>query len=93
MLQSSVLLAGLDVSLIITKCIVKMFKMFLTKDVAKLFTAVRHMKGKKIMKSTNFYECVESNIFCIALIIIENVRICVISQSDFRHYKRASEVI
>lgn len=57
--QSAVLPSGLDGGLAMSKCIVKMLKMFITKDVAVQYTAVKQAKGKQIMRITNLFSCVE----------------------------------
>ena len=59
MLQKTVLLSGIDVNLIVTKSIVKMLKLFLTKPVATQYTASRLVAGKKFINKTNFYTIIE----------------------------------
>ncbi|OXU25902.1 hypothetical protein TSAR_011807 [Trichomalopsis sarcophagae] len=56
----AVLPSGIDGGLSISKCIVKMLKMFITKEVAVQYTAVKQAKGKRIMIVTNLFNCMEA---------------------------------
>ena len=51
---------------------VNMLKMFLHKDVATKFTAVKKIRDKFTMKNTNFYSYIEGN--CIITFQVNNIK-------------------
>uniref|UniRef100_A0ABD2W3X0 Uncharacterized protein n=1 Tax=Trichogramma kaykai TaxID=54128 RepID=A0ABD2W3X0_9HYME len=59
---NTLLLSGVDTTLIISKCMVSMLKLFLHKRVASKFTAVKQTNNKKVMNTTNFYQLIEGTI-------------------------------
>lgn len=63
-----------------SKCIVRMLKMFISKDVAVQFTAIKQAKGKKIMKTTNLFSCVEGDIFLLYI----NKTPCMFLESTYK---------
>ncbi|XP_008205886.2 uncharacterized protein LOC100678523 isoform X1 [Nasonia vitripennis] len=56
---STVLQTGLDPTLVMSRSIVNMLKLFLTKTVAAQYVAVKIRKDKKVMKNTPFFQCIE----------------------------------
>ena len=40
-----------------------MLKMFLTKDVAVQYVAVKAKEGKEVMSQTTFYDCIQCKIY------------------------------
>ena len=48
-----------DVELAVSKSIVTILKMFLTKHVAMEYVAIKPVAGKQVMTATTFCECVQ----------------------------------
>ncbi|XP_014217534.1 uncharacterized protein LOC106646041 [Copidosoma floridanum] len=57
---TTILTSFYDKNLSISKYIEKVMKAVLSKEVAVQFTAVKQAKGKKIMKSTQLFSCIEA---------------------------------
>lgn len=52
------LLSGLDSNFAISKCMVNMLKMVISREVAMQYTAVKEVKDKNVMSNTNLYSCI-----------------------------------
>ncbi|OXU20321.1 hypothetical protein TSAR_012875 [Trichomalopsis sarcophagae] len=52
------LLSGLNSNLVISKCMVNILKMVLSREVAMQYTALKEAKDKNVMMNTNFYSCI-----------------------------------
>ncbi|KAJ8667339.1 hypothetical protein QAD02_009001 [Eretmocerus hayati] len=70
----------------ISKCLVGMFKMILTRDMARTFTATKEVKGKNVMYHTTFYSICEE-------VIKERRALANMENFDDHYRKKLSEVL
>ncbi|XP_031784663.1 uncharacterized protein LOC103315976 [Nasonia vitripennis] len=76
--QTNVLQTGLDPTFVLSRSIVNMLKMYLSREVAAQYVAVKQKKHEYVMKPTNFFSLAEA-------LIIERRSISHIETSDNRY--------